>query len=191
MRATFRPCSPSGIAQPRITSSTSSGGGAAGARASASRMTTDAMSSGRITLSVPFGALPTAVRTAETMTASCIAHPSQSASRSSTASPTSDGLPIEHVIGALDHDQLFRLVQLGVEPPDVARRDDARRARRGSGTWPCRWPSPAEVEAVHRQRRARAATATRVVVQRRRSRRPSCRTRSRPPTTAAPDSARP
>ena len=31
-----------------------------------------ASSSGRITLSVPFGALPTAVRTAETMTASCM-----------------------------------------------------------------------------------------------------------------------
>ena len=74
MRATFRPCSASGMAQPRITSSTSAGD-TPGARESASRITTDAMSSGRITLSVPFGALPTAVRTAETITASCMGLP--------------------------------------------------------------------------------------------------------------------
>ena len=63
MRATFSPCSASGIAQPRITSSTSAGS-SPGARASASAMTVAAISSGRVYRSVPLGALPTAVRTA-------------------------------------------------------------------------------------------------------------------------------
>jgi hypothetical protein len=69
MRATFMPCSASGIAQPRITSSTSDGS-IPGARLSASAMAADASSSGRVPLSVPPGALPTAVRVADTMTAS-------------------------------------------------------------------------------------------------------------------------
>jgi hypothetical protein len=71
MRATFMPCSASGIAQPRMTSSTSAAS-MPGARLSASAMATDASSSGRVPRSVPPGALPTAVRAAETMTASCI-----------------------------------------------------------------------------------------------------------------------
>ena len=49
MRATFRPCSASGIAQPRITSSTSRGS-TPGARRSASPMTAAAISSGRTVL---------------------------------------------------------------------------------------------------------------------------------------------
>ena len=68
MRATFIPCSASGMAQPRITSSTSDGS-RPGTRPIASRIATAAMSSGRLLRSRPLGALPTAVRTAETMTA--------------------------------------------------------------------------------------------------------------------------
>jgi hypothetical protein len=68
-RATFIPCSASGIAQPMTTSSTSAAS-TPPARASASRMTAAPISSGRVFLKVPFGALPTAVRTAETITAS-------------------------------------------------------------------------------------------------------------------------
>ncbi len=69
--ATLRPCSASGIAHPRMTSSISDGS-IPGARRNASEMTTAAISSGRVALSVPFGAFPTAVRTAETITASFI-----------------------------------------------------------------------------------------------------------------------
>ena len=47
MRATFRPCSASGIAQPRITSSTSAGS-APGTRRMASAMAVAASSSGRV-----------------------------------------------------------------------------------------------------------------------------------------------
>jgi len=47
MRATFRPCSPSGIAHPSTTSSTSAAS-TAGTRASASRRTIAARSSGRV-----------------------------------------------------------------------------------------------------------------------------------------------
>ncbi len=68
-RATFIPCSASGIAQPRMTSSTISGV-SAGTRASAALMAAPAMSSGRVWRSVPLGALPTAVRTLATITAS-------------------------------------------------------------------------------------------------------------------------
>ena len=71
MRATFSPCSASGIAQPMMTSSTSPGS-MPGARRSASPITVAARSSGLVPRRVPFGALPTAVRTAETMTASAI-----------------------------------------------------------------------------------------------------------------------
>src|SRR5690242_16392073 len=71
IRATFRPCSASGIAQPRITSSISEGS-TPGARLSASAMVTAANSSGRVERRIPFGAFPTAVLTAETITASCI-----------------------------------------------------------------------------------------------------------------------
>ena len=52
IRATFRPCSPSGMAQPRITSSISAGS-SPGARSRASAMTTPAMSSGRVDRNVP------------------------------------------------------------------------------------------------------------------------------------------
>src|SRR4051812_22887605 len=68
MRATFMPCSASGIAQPMITSSISDAS-TAGARLSASLMTAAPSSSGRVPRNAPFGALPTAVRAAETMTA--------------------------------------------------------------------------------------------------------------------------
>ena len=69
MRATFSPCSASGIAQPMITSSTSVAG-KAGTRRNTSPITAAAISSGRTVLSAPLGALPTAVRVAETITAS-------------------------------------------------------------------------------------------------------------------------
>ena len=69
IRATFSPCSASGIAHPMITSSTSAGS-SPGARRRASAITTAPISSGRVALSAPFGAFPTAVRTALTMTAS-------------------------------------------------------------------------------------------------------------------------
>src|SRR5688572_6548826 len=70
-RATFIPCSASGIAHPMITSSISYTS-SPGTRASASLITTLPISSGRVFRKVPFGALPTAVRTAETITASFI-----------------------------------------------------------------------------------------------------------------------
>src|ERR1017187_5331592 len=68
-RATFIPCSPSGMAQPIITSSTSFLS-RPGTRPSAPWMATAARSSGRVARKVPLGALPTAVRTALTITAS-------------------------------------------------------------------------------------------------------------------------
>src|ERR1700691_6164015 len=73
IRARFIPCSASGVAQPMMTSSMSSGL-TPFARASASLITSAARSSGRVARSVPFGALPTAVRTELTSTASRMAH---------------------------------------------------------------------------------------------------------------------
>src|SRR5690349_12369975 len=70
-RATFMPCSASGIAQPMITSSISEAS-RPGTRASDSLITAAPISSGRVVRNVPFGALPTAVRTADTITASLI-----------------------------------------------------------------------------------------------------------------------
>ena len=70
-RATFMPCSASGIAQPMITSSISDAS-KPGTRAMASLITAAPISSGRVSRKVPFGALPTAVRTADTITASFI-----------------------------------------------------------------------------------------------------------------------
>src|SRR5215204_334704 len=70
-RATFIPCSASGIAQPMMTSSISDFSNPP-ARRTASSMTAAPISSGRVFFRVPFGALPTAVRTAETTTASLI-----------------------------------------------------------------------------------------------------------------------
>src|SRR5690348_5690972 len=71
MRATFMPCSASGMAQPRMTSSISLGL-RRGTRATAARMAMAARSSGRVERSVPLKALPTAVRTELTITASRI-----------------------------------------------------------------------------------------------------------------------
>ncbi len=68
-RAMFSPWAPSGMAQPRTRSSTSAGS-KPGARSRAARMAATASSSGGVSRSVPRGALPTAVRAAETMTAS-------------------------------------------------------------------------------------------------------------------------
>src|SRR6202171_1072540 len=70
-RAMFMPCSASGIAQPMITSSISDIS-RPGTRAIASLITAAPISSGRVFFRVPFGALPIAVRTADTMTASLI-----------------------------------------------------------------------------------------------------------------------
>jgi hypothetical protein len=70
-RATFMPCSPSGMAQPRTMSSTS-------ALSSPSTRSTrpwsicEAKASGRVSLRLPFLARPMAVRAAATMTASRI-----------------------------------------------------------------------------------------------------------------------
>src|SRR5215467_11735540 len=74
MRATFIPCSPSGMAQPRITSSISLGS-SPGTRASASLMASAARSSGRVARNEPLEARPTGVRTEETITASGMAEP--------------------------------------------------------------------------------------------------------------------
>src|SRR5271155_1937010 len=71
MRATFIPCSASGMAQPMMTSSISLGS-SAGTFSSAPLMAMAARSSGRVKDSDPLGALPTAVRTLLTMTASLI-----------------------------------------------------------------------------------------------------------------------
>src|SRR5437660_39097 len=79
-RATFMPCSASGIAQPMITSSISAFSKPS-ARFKASSITAAPISSGRVFFRVPFGALPTAVRTAETITASLIKLPLRLSSR--------------------------------------------------------------------------------------------------------------
>src|SRR6516164_4310690 len=65
-RATFIPCSASGIAQPRITSSTSDLS-SWGKRASAPVIAKAARSSGRVVRRVPRGALPIGVLTADAM----------------------------------------------------------------------------------------------------------------------------
>src|SRR5688500_17100143 len=69
MRATFVPDSPSGVAQPMMTSSIVFGS-SPGARRSKSSMTAAAMSSGLTVRKLPRGAFPTAVRTPATITAS-------------------------------------------------------------------------------------------------------------------------
>src|SRR3990172_6910958 len=70
-RAAIRPCFASRRAQP-ITTSSMSAGSSPPTRATASLITAAAISSGRVSFRVPRGALPTAVRTALTMTASFI-----------------------------------------------------------------------------------------------------------------------
>src|SRR3984893_8820863 len=72
-RATFIPCSASGMAQPMITSSTSFGSSPL-ARAIASVITMAAKSSGRVARNVPLVGFPIAVRTELTITASRIVH---------------------------------------------------------------------------------------------------------------------
>ena len=71
MRATFMPCSYSGIAQPTMTSSTRAGS-SAGTCASTRCSTCASSVSGRVVRYAPRGALPTAVRVAATMYASWI-----------------------------------------------------------------------------------------------------------------------
>jgi len=66
MRATFMPCSASGIAQPAITSPTAAGS-SDGACASTLLSTCTSKSSGRVLRNIPRGALPTGVRVAATM----------------------------------------------------------------------------------------------------------------------------
>jgi hypothetical protein len=66
MRATFMPCSPSGMAQPMMASSMRLGS-TPGAAATAPRSTCASKSSGRVLRNIPFGALPTGERTADTM----------------------------------------------------------------------------------------------------------------------------
>jgi hypothetical protein len=66
MRATFMPCSASGIAHPMMASPIRAGS-ILGALAMAARITCASRSSGRVLRKTPRGALPTGVRTAETM----------------------------------------------------------------------------------------------------------------------------
>src|SRR5207249_2654669 len=73
MRATFIPCSASGMAQPKITSSISEDL-SSGVRWMAFAMTVAAISSGRMSFRVPLLALPTGVLNAVTTTASFIIH---------------------------------------------------------------------------------------------------------------------
>src|SRR5947208_500092 len=117
IRATFNPCSASGIAQPMITSSISPGS-MPGARRSASPIAVAASSSGRVPRSVPFGALPTAVRTAETITASCIPISQQILDRGANFA----GLAVEQMIGRVNHDELLRLLAPRVELLNVLQR---------------------------------------------------------------------
>ena len=74
IRATFMPDSPSGMAQPRITSSISCTL-SPGTRSTASLITKAARSSGRVARSEPRGAFPTGVRTTDAITASCMILP--------------------------------------------------------------------------------------------------------------------
>src|SRR4051812_32011613 len=118
IRATFMPCSASGIAQPMITSSTSAAS-MPGARFSASAMATAPSSSGRVPRSVPPGALPDAVLTAETMTASFII-PQQILERVGDLRD----LAVEQMIGRVNHHQLLRLGGAGVERAHVLQEAD-------------------------------------------------------------------
>src|SRR6478609_6915331 len=106
IRATFMPCSASGIAHPRITSSISAGSIPA-ARFSASAIATAASSSGRVPRSVPPGALPAAVLTAETMTASCILRVPVSQQILDRVGDFGD-IAFEQMIGGVDHHQFLR-----------------------------------------------------------------------------------
>ncbi|MNR55737.1 hypothetical protein D3C85_1761710 [compost metagenome] len=70
MRATFRPCCASGIAQPTMASSISFGSRSGTCATAAFRMVAS-RSSGRVFLNAPLGALPIGERVAATMYASC------------------------------------------------------------------------------------------------------------------------
>src|SRR6266545_2137900 len=119
MRATFMPCSASGIAQPRITSSTSEGS-MPGARRSASAMATAPSSSGRVPRSVPPGALPAAVRAAATMTASTIPVLQE------IVDCLGDfrGVSLEEMIRRVNDDELFRLFAARVKRADALQRTE-------------------------------------------------------------------
>src|SRR4051812_29737942 len=107
--ATFRPCSASGMAQPKSTSSMSSAF-RPGTRASAPFMAAAAKSSGRVLRRVPLSARPTGVRTADamiTLRGNAIVIASEGSSKivdgSSTASRSiAEGLVVhEHELHAL------------------------------------------------------------------------------------------
>src|SRR4051812_21805084 len=104
MRATFSPCPASGIAQPMMTSSTSAGS-TPRARRSASAITVAASSPGRVPRSVPFGALPTAVRTEDTITASGIPISQQIFNRVTDLEHSA----VKQMIGPVDDDELLRI----------------------------------------------------------------------------------
>ena len=74
IRATFIPCSASGVAQPRITSSISLGS-TWGTRSSAPMIAIAANSSGRVARRVPLNARPIGVRTEDAMITSLIKSP--------------------------------------------------------------------------------------------------------------------
>src|SRR5918994_3346648 len=114
MRATFSPCSASGMAQPRITSSISDAA-TPGARFSASRITAAASSSGRVDRSEPFGAFPIGVRTAETISASAI----EILQEIFDCVADLRNLAVEQMIGGVDDDKLLRLGQERVELANV------------------------------------------------------------------------
>src|SRR3954466_744377 len=118
MRATLSPCSASGIAQPRMTSSTAAA--STPERASASRIAVAASSSGRTNFNAPFGALPTGVRTAETTKALPIEVREQILERFADFGRVA----VEQVIGGVDDDELFRFGQGAVELPHVLDRAD-------------------------------------------------------------------
>ena len=82
MRAMLKPCSPSGCAQPRITSSIWLLS-RLGTLSKAPLNAVAARSSGRVVESAPFGARPTGVRTAATRTASGMSNSSGLASQRS------------------------------------------------------------------------------------------------------------
>src|SRR5260221_14462774 len=130
MRATFRPCSASGIAHPRITSSISPAS-IPGARLSASAMAVAARSSGRVPRRTPCGALPVGVRTAETITASCMT-PSLSQQIFDRVRDLA-GLSIEDMIRAVDGDELLRLGRPRVELPQILSRPALAPPPRGEG----------------------------------------------------------
>src|ERR1700704_5564614 len=115
IRATFMPCSASGMAHPRMTSSISLGS-MPGARFSASPIAAAPSSSGRVPRSVPPGALPTAVRAAETITASTIPIPQQILDRLGDLGH----LAVEQVIGALDDGKLLGFGGAPVERAHLA-----------------------------------------------------------------------